>query len=262
MCIYEEHENKSLFALFQDNVFEYLSYKVGMLDLSILNKQNLIIIDGITQPTSGLINQLKLYSDNGGNILIIPSDKINRESYKNLATKLNIPEYLEYHSRNLKVAKLNTNHSIFKNVFDKQNKHTNLPNVKQYYSLKNTHNNSEEDIMLLNTNEPFISSYSNGNGSIFLMSSPLTNGATNLEKHALFVPLLHNMGIQNSSEDNIYYTIGNTKTIVIQNQSNNKQWRIQKKGTFDLLPEVRNNRPKNLHQRSRTNPRRWILLAY
>ena len=66
MCIYEEHENKSLFALFQDNIFEYQSYKAGMLDLSKLNQQNLIILDGITHPTSGLINELKVYTENGG----------------------------------------------------------------------------------------------------------------------------------------------------------------------------------------------------
>jgi hypothetical protein len=239
LCIYEEHENKSLFALFQDNIFEYLSYKAGKLDLSKLNQQNLIILDGITHPTSGLINELKVYTDNGGSLLIIPSDKIHREAYKNLALKLNIPEYSEYHSRNLKVAKLNTNHSIFKDVFEKQTKDTDLPDVKQYYSLKNTHFNSEEQIMSLNTNEPFISSYINGLGSIYLLCSPLKKKATNLEKHALFVPLLHNMGIHNASVENIYYTLGKTKTIELQNQSSIKQWRIQKEGTVDLLPEVK-----------------------
>ena len=70
-------------------------------------------------------------------------NKINIEAYKNLALKLNIPEYSEYHSRNLKVAKLNTNHSIFKDVFEKQTKDTDLPDVKQYFSLKNTHFNSK-----------------------------------------------------------------------------------------------------------------------
>ena len=60
LTIHEEHENKSIFALFQDNIFEYQSYKAGRLDLSILNQQNLIILDGITNPTSGLINELKV----------------------------------------------------------------------------------------------------------------------------------------------------------------------------------------------------------
>ena len=239
LCIYEEHENKSLFTLFKDDIFDYLSYKVGMLDLSKLNQQNLIILNGITRPTSGLINELKIYTENGGNLLIIPSDKIHREAYKSLALKLNIPEYTEFHSRDLKVAKLNTNHAIFKNVFEKQTKDTDLPDVKQYYSLKNTHFNSEEQIMSLNTNEPFISSYINGLGSIYLLCSPLKKKATNLEKHALFVPLLHNMGIQNASEENIYYTLGKTKTIELHKQSNIKQWRIQKEGTVDLLPEVK-----------------------
>ncbi len=146
---------------------------------------------------------------------------------------------------------MNTNHSIFKDVFEKQTKDTNLPDVNQYYSIKNANFNSEEQIMLLNTNEPFISSYINGLGSIYLLCSPLKEKATNLEKHALFVPLLHNMGIKNISQEDIYYTLGNTKVIEIPNQSNIKQWRIQKEGTIDLLPEVKTINQKiyiNLHE--------------
>ena len=93
--------------------------------------------------------------------------------------------------------------------------------------------------MSLNTNEPFISSYINGLGSIYLLCSPLKKKATNLEKHALFVPLLHNMGIKNTSQKDIYYTLGKTKRIELQKQSNIKQWRIQKEGTIDLLPETK-----------------------
>jgi len=272
LCIYEEHENKSLFTLFNDDTFDYLSYKVGMHDISKLNQQNLIILNGINRPTSGLINELKLYTENGGNLLIIPSDKIDREAYKSLALKLNIPEYTKLHSRDLKVAKLNANHPIFKDVFEKQTKDTDLPDVKQYYSLINTHFNSEEQIMSLNTNEPFISSYINGLGSIYLLCSPLKNKSTNLEKHALFVPLFHNMGIQNASEENIYYTLGKTKTIELENQSNIRQWRIQKEGTVDLLPEVKTIDQKiyiNLHELiqedgfySLTNKEKNIIIAF
>ena len=139
----------------------------------------------------------------------------------------------------MKVSELNKNHTIFKDVFEKQAKESNLPDVNQYYSLKNSYAASEENVMLLNTKEPFINSYTNKSGSIYLMCAPLNNTASNLEKHALFVPLLYNMATLNSKAESIYYTIGKSRTISLKNKVNTKQWRIQKGDAIDILPEVR-----------------------
>ena len=244
LCIYEENESKSLKTLFNDAIFDYSSFKVGMLNLSDLNQQNLIILDGIIEPTSGLVNALKLYTENGGNLLIIPSKNIKINAYKNLALNMNIPEFDKFNSTDVEVAELNINHSIFKDVFEKQSKDSKLPDVKQYFSLQKKVSMSEENIMLLNTNEPFINSYTNGLGSIYLICSPLNIKSTNLEKHAIFVPLLYNMSVYNGKKEHIYYTLGKTKIIELPSQTSNKNWRIQKEGLIDLLPEVKTTNQK------------------
>ena len=244
LCIYEENESKSLKTLFNDAIFDYRAFKVGMLNLSDLNQQNLIILNGIIEPTSGLVNALKLYTENGGNLLIIPSKNIKIDAYKDLALNMNIPEFDKFNSADFEVAELNMNHSIFKNVFEKQTKDSELPYVKQYFSLQKKVSMSEENIMLLNTNEAFINSYTNGLGSIYLICSPLNDKSTNLEKHAIFVPLLYNMSIYNGKKERTYFTIGKTKIIRLPNQTNNKNWRIQKEGLIDLLPEVKSKNQK------------------
>ena len=93
--------------------------------------------------------------------------------------------------------------------------------------------------MLLNTKEPFINSYTKGLGSIYLMCSPLNAEATNLEKHALFVPLLFNMATQSSRAENIYYTLGKDRTIILNEKGSTEQFRIQKGKNIDIIPEVR-----------------------
>jgi len=239
LCIYENTSNKALNTLFRDDIFDYSESDVGILDLSDLTKQNLIILESINNPTSGLINALKLYTENGGNLLIIPSIKINTDAYKTLALSLNIPEYTKLNSGKVKVSELNRSHTIFKDVFEQHAKEINLPEVNPYYSIQNSYFSSEENIMLLNTKEPFINSYSNEAGTIYLMCAPLENTVKNLEKHALFVPLLYNMAIQNSRAENIYYTIGKSRTISLKDKISTKPWRIQKDGLIDILPEVR-----------------------
>jgi hypothetical protein len=71
------------------------------------------------------------------------------------------------------------------------------------------------------------------------MCSPLNSEASNLEKHALFVPLLFNMATQSSSAENIYYTLGKDRTIILNQKGNTKQFRIQKGEYIDILPEIR-----------------------
>ena len=135
LCIYDKTSNEALHTLFQDDIFDYNALNIGVLNLSDLSKQNLIILDGVNKPTSGLINALKLYTENGGNLLIIPSKEINTNAYKTLASNLNIPEYSKLNTGKVKVSALNKNHTIFKDVFEKQAKESNLPDVNQYYSL-------------------------------------------------------------------------------------------------------------------------------
>ena len=239
LCIYENNSNTALSTLFNDAIFDYQTLEVGKLNLNKLSQQNLIILENVSNPTSGLINSLKSYTENGGNLLIIPSKGMNTNSYKTLANSLNIPTYTKLNSKRVKVSSLNKKHKLFKEVFEKQAKQTEFPSINQYYSIANTYSSSEENVMLLNTKEPFINSYTKGLGSIYLMCSPLNAEASNLEKHALFVPLLFNMATQSSRAENIYYTLGKDRTIVLNQKGSTEQYRIQKADHIDILPEVR-----------------------
>jgi hypothetical protein len=239
LSIYENASSTALSALFNDAIFDYQALEVGKLNLNKLSQQNLIILENVSNPTSGLINSLQVYTENGGNILIIPSKGMNTDSYHILANSLNIPTYTRLNSKRVKVSSLNKKHKLFKEVFEKQAKQTEFPSINQYYSIANTYSSSEENIMLLNTKEPFINSYTKGLGSIYLMCSPLNTAASNLEKHALFVPLLFNMAIQSSRAENIYYTLGKERTIILNEKGSTEQFRIQKGEYIDILPEVR-----------------------
>jgi len=239
LCIYENASSTALSALFNDAIFDYQTLEVGKLNLNKLSQQNLIILENVSNPTSGLINRLKVYTENGGNLLIIPSNRMNTNSYQTLANSLNIPAYTKLNSKRVKVSSLNKKHKLFKDVFEKQAKQTEFPSINQYYSIANTYSSSEENIMLLNTKEPFINSYTKGLGSIYLMCSPLNTEASNLEKHALFVPLLFNMAIQSSRAENIYYTLGKDRVIILNQKSKSEQFRIKKGEYIDILPEVR-----------------------
>ncbi len=238
LSIYEKKSHSSLANLYSDPLFKFKQVSMGAFNYAEVNSQNLIILEDVMDPPSGLINVLKEYTNGGGNLLIFPSEKLNISSFKTLADALNIPEFTKLNSKKVKVSELNKNHVIFKDVFEKQALNSTYPEVSSYYSLANTYNSSKENILVLNTNEPFLNSYRNGMGSIYLQTSPLNSAANSIEKHALFVPILFNIATQSAVQDKLYYTIGTDRVVEIKKASSSKDWRI-KKDDLELIPEVR-----------------------
>ena len=239
LSIYEKTSNPSLTALFKDPIFEFKNSPIGKLNLADLAEQNLIILEDVENPSTGLINALKNYSNKGGNILIYPSTNLAINSFKNLATALNIPAFTKLNNKKVKVSSINKNHLVFKDVFEKQSLKSEYPEVNSYYSLAKTHTISEENILQLNTKEPLLNSYKNGLGTVYLQCSPLNEESNSLEKHALFVPLLYNIANQFSKNEHLYYTLGKDRLIRLKEEKSSNQWRIKKGTTIDLIPEVR-----------------------
>ena len=239
LAIFENKVNNSLETVFQDEIFKFVSSDFNNLNLSKFSKQNLIILDGLTDLSSGLIEALTKFTENGGNTFIIPGERINLPSYSLLSESLNCAKLKKYKSKKVQVSDVNEDHFIFYDVFEKQNKEYELPNVSLYYEIEDTYLKSEQRIMYLNTNEPFINSYSCGMGTCYQMFAPLNKKASSIEKHALFLPLLYNMALKNKTKENIYYTLGHDKFIKIKDYSNSEEWRIIKEGYIDLQPEFR-----------------------
>lgn len=239
LSIYEKTSNPSLTALFKDPIFEFKNSPIGKLNLADLAEQNLIILEDVENPSTGLINALKNYSNKGGNILIYPSTNLAINSFKNLATALNIPAFTKLNNKKVKVSSINKNHLVFKDVFEKQSLKSEYPEVNSYYSLAKTHTISEENILQLNTKEPLLNSYKNGLGTVYLQCSPLNEESNSLEKHALFVPLLYNIANQFSKNEHLYYTLGKDRLIRLKDEKSSNQWRIKKGTTINLIPEVR-----------------------
>lgn len=235
--IYQNNSLTEINNLFSDEVFDYHSQEIGNLTVGNFDEYNLIILQNLNQISSGLILSLKNFVEKGGNLCIIPSMKQNKEHYLNLLGTLNIPGYLNIVEQDVKVSSLNSNHRLFKDVFESHSEKIDLPKSEVYFNIEKKYNSSHENVMMLNTKDAFINSYNYGNGAVYQLCAPLTK--TNLPKHALFVPILYNMALQSSKFEEIYYTIGKDNHLIVNNIEGNQNYKLTKGSQFELLPEVR-----------------------
>ncbi|WP_370091323.1 BatA domain-containing protein, partial [Winogradskyella sp.] len=81
LAVNAETEDDFLKRIYTDDEFEYISYKINALNFNLIPDQNLIILNELETISEALKTALNAFKNDGGNILIIPSNNIDLNSY-------------------------------------------------------------------------------------------------------------------------------------------------------------------------------------
>jgi hypothetical protein len=224
-----------------DSVFNYSNFNVNQLDYSLIKKSNLVVVHNLDIVTSGLSNALKAFIDNGGNLLIFPSDKIDNNSYKEFLSLLSVNYYTSLDTSENKVREINLTHPIYKNVFDGAPKgNLNLPLVSAYYQLSKGTTAYKNKILTLKNGASFLTEYKVGKGTVYLSSVSLNKEKSNFTNHALFVPTLYNIALLSQTNYPLFHTVGSNSTIDVNRTTIKDNVYHIKNYSVDIIPRVRN----------------------
>ncbi|MFL5762921.1 MAG: vWA domain-containing protein [Bacteroidia bacterium] len=233
----------SLFAL--SNAFE------NKLDYSSLSANRLIVLNELKNISSGLSQELKRFMDNGGSVLVFPGAESDLNSYKEFQVLSHADQYEKLDTANSKVDKINLEHPVYKDVFDKKSfnaSNLDLPKVSMHYSMSKATRSNGEYLLKLQNGDDFMSAYEVGKGTLYLSAVGLSDGFGNFPKHAIFVPTLYKIGIYSQSSSRLFYTIGNDEAIECNTVLTGEQvFHIRGvKSPFDIIPEHRSLDSKTL----------------
>ena len=244
MIINGNEENQYLNKLYKlDSVFSVNNFNDKNIDFSIFNNQDFIILNNLKTISSGLIQELKRFADNGGSIAIFPASEIDFDSYKLLSTTLNIDIYEQKDSTDTKVEELNMQHPVYRDVFEKLPENIDLPSVFSFYSFNKNQLSRKEYLLKLLNGKDFLTSSISGKGIVYQSSVPLETNWSNFPRHAIFVPTLFNMAMQSQQGNKLSYTIGNDEVIRIKSINLNGEETMLLKGEqkgFEIIPEHKN----------------------
>ncbi|TJY33949.1 BatA domain-containing protein [Pontimicrobium aquaticum] len=191
-------EDNYLKRIFTDTEFNYTEVKLDQLNYNEIDEQNLIVLNELDNIPVSLINSLNSFTNNGGNILIIPSNNITLNSYNQIFNYKSNVVNLEK-----RVTTINYSHPILNQVFDKQVNNFQYPKVNSYYEL-----NTGASVLQFEDGKPFLSQ----NGSVFAFASALNSGNSNFINSPLVVPVIYNIGKQSLKLPKLFYSIGNENT--------------------------------------------------
>lgn len=227
-----------------DSLFILKKAFENQLDYSTLSSYNLIVLNELKNISSGLSQELKRFMDNGGSVLLLPAMNADLDSYKEFSLLSGSNYFEKYDTADTKVDKINLEHDIYRDVFEKRTfsaTNLDLPKVGSHYTLSKTTRSTEEYLLKLQNGDMFLAQYSVGKGKLYLCAGGLEPEFSNFARHAVFVPTLYKIAMYSLNTQPLFYTIGNDEAIETNRTLTGENvYHIKSiTGTFDIIPEHR-----------------------
>lgn len=226
----------------QDSLFLFNEISERSIDFSSFGKQNLIIVNELSQFSSGLIQELKKFVSAGGSLVVFPAERSNMESYNLFFADNRVKTFTGTDTVDTKVDYLEFEDGLFEGVFEKRTGNMDLPKVLFHYASAPVSRSDERVLMRMQNGRSFLSYYPRGLGRIYIFSSPADKRSGNFTRHSLFVPVLIKMAVNSTRISPLYFYCGMNNQIVLRNLPSDKQnpFHIKDaKSNVDFIPEMR-----------------------
>ena len=199
-------DDQFLRKLFSDDSSEYLSTNEEEQLIPLLASYDLLILNEVSSISKPLETSIKDYLQQGGSMLLIPSDAMNTRDFNSLLSgyglsygiKLAVPQ---------EITGINYAHPLFVNVFNDRIENFQYPNVKEYYTL----NGNASNILSYANAAPFLAS----KGDVYLFTASLKYTNSNFKNSPLVVPSIYAIALQSRKLAALYYNMGSDNSIDI-----------------------------------------------
>lgn len=224
-------EDNYLNRVYSEDEFEYNATDFKQLNYNEIEQHNLIVLNELSNIPLSLSNALSLFVDNGGIILIIPSNNISLQSYNQFIKKYNNSNFEVLNKSEKKITVIHYSHPIFNSVFDKRVSNFQYPKVNSFYNLVS----NSSSILDFENGSPFLIQ----SGNVFMFSSALNIKNSNFINSPLIVPILYNIGRESLQFPQLYYTIGDENTLDVNTIMLQDDILILKSNAIEIIPQQR-----------------------
>jgi len=252
LCINTETYDPYINSVFSvDSILRLTNTTTRQIDFSSFGAQRLIILDKLTAFSSGLIQEISKFVENGGSVAIFPSFDSPVSAINPLLSRLGTDLLSDVDPSMIKLFKINTLHPLFREVFDQGGlkvDNLDLPVINKHFNLVQSSASTSETLLGLANGKPFLVVNSNGKGKVYLFTAPLTDDAGNFQRHALFVPTMLNMAFQSEKTHPLMFYSDYAGPMAIEgnySKGDNVLKLKETKGAYEFIPEFRQTNGQN-----------------
>jgi hypothetical protein len=237
LIIQNNEINRFLKAAFSSNAYYEATFQsVDRVSYSDLPNQRLIILDGISKLSSGLVAELNGYLERGGNLIWFPPVQNKLEELNKSLQSLNLPVFNAYEQGQFEGFKLNNQSFVYRDVFERIPDNLKLPNSKIRYR---TGAGRGEIIISFRDGSAMLTAYENQKGMVYINSVPLDRNTSNFASSAeIFIPLLFRVPLQRREALPWSYTIGIDEALEISLPPLRGDVSFKMKGPQEFIPSI------------------------
>ncbi|GAA4951212.1 BatA and WFA domain-containing protein [Algibacter agarivorans] len=204
-------DDSFLKRIYTNKEFNYTSAQNSQLNYSSIEKQHLIILNELKTIPIALTSALNQFTSQGGSLIIIPSEDINKASYNQLLANYST-NFSDLVASEKRITTINYSHPIYSNgVFEKQVKNFQYPKVNTFYGITS---NMMSSVLQFEDGKLFLGQSKNA----FVFTSALNTENSSFKNSPLIVPTFYNIAKQSFKIPELYYTIGKENSFAVETQ--------------------------------------------
>lgn len=218
-------------------LFRYSLVTPSRFNYTLLNNANLVILNGLNQPSPAFAENLRKYVQEGGSVIFIPGPDGQRDqsaflrslginSARMLAAKPDGPKK--------ELAQPESQHPFFEGIFESGQKRLVMPRSSQVLQW----NRSGSDLLKFRDGGKFLSSFPLGSGQVYLFAAPFDDKFSEFSNHALFVPVMYKLAIESfRNKQAIAYSLGSSNISFPVSGGGSKEVYKLVKDSLEFVPQ-------------------------
>ncbi|MCF6341894.1 MAG: BatA domain-containing protein [Bacteroidales bacterium] len=202
-------ENSKVLQLFYqtDSVFHFVKMNYRQIDYNKLKTFKLIILNSLPSYSSGLLNQLKSYLEQGGTVLFVPGEESELTEKNKFLQSMQAGRILGLDTARSRVVRIKKSDVLFRESVNKIPENAELPTVNKHFRYGYPVSSGLENLVSLLNGDDFLLRKNIGAGQLFLLSVSLDKGFGNFSSQALFVPLMYGVAVTGGVIPRLFYTL-------------------------------------------------------
>lgn len=231
VLVVSEGDDGFLKRIYKEDSFQFRYYSPTNLNYSLLDNQNLIILNELAQIPTALQNALISFKKNGGSIVVIPSEAADIPSYNQFLVNFYSTSLKQKVKQELDITGIAFSHPLYDQVFEKKTTNFQYPKVSEYYGI----NTSAPSILSFGNNIPFLV----GSDGVYIFTASLSTLNSNFKSSPLIVPTFFNMGDQSLKLPRLYNLLGSILTVDVPvGLSKDQILKVSQNG-YEFIPQQR-----------------------
>lgn len=214
--------------------FKITETDIQRVNQSALYQQQLVVLNGIRNISSGLRADLLKFKKNGGLIFILPSIEVDINQMNPLLEALDLPVIEGLKEVNLKANNLALKDPIFKGVFEDQEETLNLPSFKKLFKSNYKQTTALPLLSLRDESPVLFRSLDNS----FVLFSGLDENCSDLIQNTLFPVLCIRIAETAGNSSLPYHYIGQSELIPFEKSLGGDGPVKLQNTTTDFIPKI------------------------